>query len=162
MNIKLTASQVTVLDDNMNVIVTHRRLYGDETESMDWLPYLSYIARRPRSLRNTGIYEMMPEPLQQFMDTCENSERGKILRVLTELTRRSGFESTVHTVNEAARHQARDSESLMTLYNRLYAEVPLLPLLSADSGIPKQKVIPFRNDLTRFDVVLAKGGASRA
>lgn len=50
----------------------------------------------------------------------------------------------------------------MTLYNRLYAEVPLLPLLSADSGIPKQKVIPFRNDLTRFDTVLAKGGASRA
>ena len=161
-NIKLTASQVTVLDDNMNEIVTHRRLYGDETESMDWLPYLSYIARRPRSLRNTGIYEMMPEPLQQFMDTCENSERGKILRVLTELTRRSGFESAVHTVNEAARYQARDSESLMTLYNRLYAEVPLLPLLSADSGIPKQKVIPFRNDLTRFDAVLAKGGASRA
>ena len=105
---------------------------------------------------------MMPEPLQQFMDTCENSERGKILRVLTELTRRSGFESAVHTVNEAARYQARDSESLMTLYNRLYAEVPLLPLLSADSGIPKQKVIPFRNDLTRFDAVLAKGGASRA
>ena len=96
------------------------------------------------------------------MDTCENSERGKILRVLAELTRRSGFESAVNTVNEAARFQAKDSESLMTLYNRLYAEVPLLPLLSADSGIPKQKVIPFRNDLIRFDAVLAKGGASHA
>lgn len=161
-HLKLTASHVTVLDDNMKEIVVHRRLYGDETESMDWLPYLTYIARRPRSLRNTGIYEMMPATLQQFMDTCESSERGKILRVLAELTRRSGFESAVNTVNEAVRFQARDPESLMALYNRLYAEVPLLPALGADSGIPKQKVIPFRNDLTRLDAVLAKGGVSHA
>ena len=53
------------MDQDMHEIVRHRRLYGEEeTESMDWLPYLKYIARKPRSLRNSGIYEMMPERMR--------------------------------------------------------------------------------------------------
>lgn len=60
--LKLTSSTVTVLDEKLNGIVTNRRLYGDEKQEIrEWLPYLSYISRHPRSLINTGIYDMMPE-----------------------------------------------------------------------------------------------------
>lgn len=48
---------------------SHKRLYGDDRKRMDWLPYLSYIARKPRSLRNSGIYDMMPVSMQQYMAT---------------------------------------------------------------------------------------------
>ena len=73
---QLTSREVIVMDQDMHEIVRHRRLYGEEeTESMDWLPYLKYIARKPRSLRNSGIYEMMPENMRHFMDTCECGSR---------------------------------------------------------------------------------------
>jgi hypothetical protein len=157
--LKITSSEVVVMDSDLHEIVRHRRLYGDERESMDWIPYLRHIARRPRSLRNSGIYGMMPEVMQEYMDRCESSERGKVLKVLAELTERSGFDSALNTVSEAVRLHATDPDSLQSLYRRIYTDVPLLPPLEAAEGIPPLKVIRFPDDLTGLDAIL-KGGAA--
>lgn len=159
-NLKITSSDVIVMDKDMHEIVRHKRLYGEEHERMDWLPYLTHIARKPRSLRNSGIYDMMPRTMQSYMDSCESSERGRVLKVLAELTERTGFASAVKTVDEAVRLNATDPDSLQNLYRRTYADVPLLPPLENNDSIPDQKVIPFRNDLMILDAVLTKGGAS--
>lgn len=159
-NLKITSSHVIVMDKDMHEAVRHRRLYGEEHERMDWLPYLTYIARKPRSLRNSGIYDMMPQTMQFYMDNCENKERGRVLKILAELTERTGFTSAVKTVDEAVRLNVTDPDSLQSLYRRTYADVPLLPPLDNNASIPQQKVIPFRNDLQALDAALVKGGAS--
>lgn len=158
-NLKLTSAEVIVLDGKMNEVVRHRRLYGEQAESMEWVPYLKWIARKPRSLRNSGIYDMMPVEMQIYMDSISNSERGKILKVLAELTDRGGFDSALNTVNEAISYKATDPDSLRCLYDRFYSDVPLLPPLENGNGIPELKVIPFKSDLASFDTALKKGGA---
>ena len=156
---RLTSSAVIVMDQNLHEVVRHRRLYGEnESESMDWLPYLKYIARTPRSLRNSGIYDMMPESMRRFMDTCENADRGKILRTLSELTDRTGFDSALRTVNEAIQLQVKDPDSLKSLYRRLYSDVPVLPPLEASMDVPLGRVIPLHNDFSSYDAAL-RGGA---
>ena len=156
--LRLTSSEVIVMDSDLHEIVRHRRLYGDERESMDWVPYLRYIARKPRSLRNSGIYGMMPEPMRIYIDGCESSEREKILKVLAELTERGGFGSTLNTVNEEIRYQAMDPDSLQNLYRRTYMDVPPLPPIKVQEGIPAVKVIHFPDDLAELDAALRKGG----
>ena len=148
------------MDPDLREIVRHRRLYGEDHESMNWIPYLRYVARKPRSLKNSGIYGMMPEPMRIYLDGCENSDRGKILKVLAELTDRSGFESALNTVNEAIKLHATDPDSLLNLYRRTYMDVPPLPPLVVPEGIPDMKIIQFPNDLARLDAALRKGGAS--
>ncbi len=160
--LQLTSSEVVVMDSNLHEIVRHKRLYGDEQESMDWIPYLKYIARKPRSLRNSGIYSMMPQTMQVYLDSCESSDRGKILKVLYELTERTGFSSAVGTVDEAVRLQATDPDSLKSLYRRIYTDIPVLMPLTLQDGIPKQDIIPLRNDLADLDVILRKGGVAGA
>ena len=160
--LQITSSEVIVMNSSFHEIVRHRRLYGEETERMDWIPYLKHVARKPRSLKNSGIYGMMPQSMQMYLDNCESSERGKILKVLSELTERTGFESAVGTVDEAVRLQANDPDSLQSLYRRLYADVPELPPLTLQDGIPKQDVIPFRDELSGLDAILRKGGAADA
>lgn len=158
-NLKITSSEVLVMDSDMHEIVRHRRLYSqDETESMDWLPYLKYIARRPRSLRNSGIYDMMPESMRNYLDLCPNSERGKILKVLADLTDRTGFDSAVRTVGQAIRYHAADPDSLENLYRRIYSDVPELPPLEGDQSIPALKVINGNTDLSALDRLLQEGG----
>lgn len=157
--LNITSSEVIVMDSDLHEVVRHRRLYGNDRESMNWLPYLRYIARKPRSLKNSGIYDMMPDSMQMYMNSCDNKDRGKVLRILTELTERSGFESALTTVREAIEHQTSDPDSLMNLYRRIYTDVPLLPPLEPSEGIPKMKVIRFHSDLSALDAVLAKGGA---
>ena len=43
----------------------------------------------------------MPPKLKQFLEGCSNTETGKVLKVLEELTDRTGFVSTLSTVNQA-------------------------------------------------------------
>ena len=159
--LKITSHEVIVRDSNLNEITRHRRLYGDTPQrSMNWVPYLKYVARSPRSLRNSGIYDMMPLTMQSFLDNCKHEDVGKVLKLLSELTDRSGFESAVNVVNQALDYHASDTDSLKTLYNRTYSDVPLLPLLDDNaSGIPHMSLIPARNDYAGIENVLLRGGA---
>ena len=136
--VKLTSSHVIVMDTDYNDIVTHRRLYGDEKdEQMDWLLYLKFIARRPRSLRNSGIFDMMPDTVKEYIESCSNKDTGKILKALSELTERSGFDSAIGTVEQAILYEAKDADSLKNLYRRLYSNIPELPPLKKQIGIPE-------------------------
>lgn len=157
--VKLTSKTVTVLDDDLHEIVTHRRLYGKEQqESMEWLPYLSYISRHPRSLKNTGIYTMMPEQMQGYLDICDSTDRGKILKTLSELTERTGFDSALQTVNQAVLYQATDPDSLKSLYRRLYTDMPELPPMNTKGIAPQMKQMSA--DLISYDRFLKMGGAA--
>ena len=158
-NLRLTSSNVLVLDGDFKEIVSHRRLYGDEKQqSMEWLPYLRFIARRPRSLRNSGIYDMMPGEIQKYMDGCSNTERGKVLKALAELTERTGFDSAIQTVSQATIYDATDADSLMNLYRRLYADVPELPPIAQKAGFPELDQMPA--NLSDYDLYLKRGGVN--
>jgi hypothetical protein len=160
-NLKLTSSLVIVMDENYREIVRHRRLYGDtKQQSMDWLPYLRQLSIRPRALKYSGIYDIMPSAMKQFLEGCSNTETGKILKVLAELTDRSGFESALNTVNQALCYGASDADSLRNLYRRLYADVPELPPMPLGPEIPK--VGQMTTNLIAYDVFLKKGGAANA
>lgn len=158
--LKLTSREVIVMNLENRIIVTHRRLYGGEGEkrqSMEWLPYLKYIARKPRSLRNSGIYEMMPRQMQLYLDACPNTERGRILRTLSELTDRTGFDSALQTVDQAITYQAVHADSLQNLYRRLYCDIPELPPMQHLAELPKITQMPV--NLSSYDGLL-KGGAA--
>ena len=160
-NVRLTSSAVTVLDDDFNEVVRHRRLYGDDTQpSMDWVPYLGYISRHPRSLKNTGIYEMMPERMRMYIGSCSGEDKKDILKILTELTGRTGFESALHTVDEAIRYHASDPDSLRSLYSSLYSDIPSLPPLGREANIPEIRPIPVK--LSDYDLLLRKRGDGHA
>lgn len=158
--LKITSSIVTVMDANMRIIATHRRLYGDEKqEQMDWIPYLRCISRKPRSLQSSGIYEMMPESLQKYMDSCRSSDRGKVLKVLADLTDSSSFEDAMHTVTQAVMYNATDPDSLMNLYRKIYSDVPQLPPMQSINEVPGFGSLPANTDLTAYDAILKGGGA---
>jgi hypothetical protein len=60
-------------------------------------------------------------------------------------------------VKQALTYQATDSDSLQNLYRRLYSNVPILPPLPAQEGIPG--VIQMPVNLAAYDTALKKGGA---
>jgi len=156
-NLKLTSSLVIVMDENFREIVRHRRLYGDtKQQSMDWLPYLRQLSIRPRALKYSGIYDMMPPKMRQFLEGCSNTETGKVLKVLAELADRTGFDSALNTVNQALSYGAADADSLKNLYRRIYADVPELPPLTLGADIPE--VGQMTTNLVAYDVFLKKKG----
>lgn len=155
-NVRLDSTFVTVLDNDYREIVRHRRLYGDERQSsMEWVPYLDYISRHPRSLKNTGIYAMMPQTMQSYLNNCESGQKKDVLHILSELTDRTGFDSAIRTVEQAIRYEAHDPDSLKSLYNSLFSDVPQLPPLTTGDMIPELDPMPVH--LEDYDWFL-KGG----
>lgn len=160
-NLKLTSSLVIVMDENYREIVRHRRLYGDtKQQSMDWLPYLRQLSIRPRALKYSGIYDMMPPAMKQFLEGCSNVETGKVLKVIAELTDRTGFESALNTVSQAINYGASDADSLRNLYRRIYADVPELPPMPLGPEIPD--VGQMTANLADYDLFLRKDGVLNA
>jgi hypothetical protein len=160
-NLKLTSSLVIIMDENYREIVRHQRLYGDTKQhSMDWLPYLRQLSIRPRALKYSGIYDMMPSAMKQFLEGCSNLETGKVLKVMAELTDRTGFDSALNTVSQALCYGASDADSLKNLYRRIYADVPELPPMPLNPEIPD--VGQMATSLIDYDVFLRKEDAVNA
>jgi transposase len=157
--VKITAGEVIPLDKNQQPIVSHRRLYGaSRQQSMQWLPYLTQLARSPNALKYTGIYPMLPQSIKDYLERCIRSDKGQILRVIATLTVKNGFESALATVDQALQYAATDIDSLINLHNRIYGHVPeLAPIPLADNIPALIKVTP---NLAAYDVRLAKAGES--
>lgn len=155
--IQLSATNVIVLDENFSDIVCHPRFYGDKKQqSMNWIPYLKQLSRKPLALKYSGVYELMPCNMKQFIETCSGSDLSQMLKAISELTERTGFESALHTINQALLFGANDIESLKNLYRRLYADVPELPPMELRDHVPA--LSPMNTNLQAYDALLEKGG----
>jgi len=154
--VKLTAFHVVVLDDSYREIVRHDRLYGDhKQQSMKWLPYLNQLARRPGALKYTGIYQMLPHPVKEYMEDLSKQDKGKVLRAIANLTQKSSFEKAVETVSAALSYGATDVDSLINLHSRLHEKVLQLEPIRLPEHIPQLK--RYEPNLTDYDKSLKAG-----
>lgn len=93
--------------------------------------------------------------MKKYLEGCSNAETGKVLKVLAELTERTGFESALGTVTQALCYDATDADSLRNLYRRLYSDVPELPPMPLGSAIPDLGQMPA--NLVSYDSFLKTG-----
>jgi transposase len=158
--VKITSNEVVPMDESHREIVRHERFYGDyKQQSMKWLPYLTQLSRCPGALKYTGIYQMLPESIKNYLERCNKSDKGKVLQVIATLTETSGFECAVETVDNALKYEATDTDSLIGLHNRIHGNVIELAPIRLAGNIPDLvRVIP---DLTAYDRSLGKAGVQK-
>lgn len=155
--VKITAHEVIPLDDSHREIVRHRRLYGSaKQESMDWIPYLTQLSRRPGALKYSGIYKMLPDPLKNYLDGCKKRERGKVLAGIARLCSNSSFEQAVNSVSEALLYGVSDLDSLIAIHNRLTGVIPNVAPVHLPQEIPE--LTPYEPDIGKYDAILKERG----
>ena len=155
--VKLTAFEVIVLDESHREIITHKRLYGMlKQESMNWIPYLSQIAKRPAALKYTGIYDMMPKELKEYLNHCNYEDKGQMLKTLATVTKRNGFEQALVTVKNALQYGVFDHESILRLNSALFCDQVHMPPLKLSIALPQlPQIIP---QLRLYDAVIESAG----
>jgi len=155
--VRLTAYEVIVLDDNYREIKRHSRLYGEQLqESMDWLPYLTQLSRRPAALKYTGIFPMLPEPIQDFLSTCDYQTKKEALKVLARLSVESGFEKAAKALQAAVMHGACDADSIMAMFSRLNSQTLNLDPVVLPVDAPEMP--PIKVSVDSYDRLFLKGG----
>lgn len=155
--VRISAHEVVPLDDSHREIVRHRRLYGETKQSsMLWEPYLDLLSRNPGALKYSGIYGILPDSLQEFLERCGKSERGTVLRAIASLTKASSLESAIKTVDVALTYDAFDTESLVNLHRRIHSPEVELPPLSLSGRVPRLDSLS--TSLAAYDAALTGTG----
>jgi len=155
--VKKTSTSVIILDESGRTVVPHKRLYGDKkARSMNWIPYLELLARRPRAVKYSGIYGLLPDEIQNYLDANKPSDTSAIMRMLAEFTKRTGFESAVATVAQAAERNVSDPDSLKALHRKMYMDIPELPPLPQIAAPYLESLLP---DLSIYDIAIDRGCA---
>lgn len=122
----------------MNEIVMHDRLYGEEhQESMDWLPYLSQLSRKPKALKYTGAYNLLPEDVRGWIDVISPQEKSAALKMLADITKKSGFNVAVNSLEIALSCGVNDFESIMSTYRSIVNKIPALPRICLPTDVPE-------------------------
>jgi len=157
--VKITAHTVTILDESLREVVTHRRLYGAaRQERMEWLPYLRQLSRRPSALKYTPVYEMMPEPLQRWLAAQPRNQVATALDLLASLSAAAGFDSACQAVNDSLHAGITDVDSLVALHDRISRYAAVLPPPVASRPTPGGPKVTF--DPPRYDELFL-GGVQR-
>jgi len=78
--IKLGTHWIEIFNQQYQSIVRHKRLYGKHQEIMDWLPYLTTLAKRPNALKYTGFSHDLPDPWQEYLKDLSKEEKKKSLK----------------------------------------------------------------------------------
>lgn len=152
-----TASEVQILDKDMIVVVTHQRLYGKEQQdSMDWIPYLQQLSRKPAALKYTGIYRLLPNQVTDWLDEKDNSGRGKALKLLHDLTSKSSFSVAVNALQTALDYNSDDPESIIAVHTKLISNIPELPPVTLPPSVTE--VLAVKPDITQYDKAFMNAG----
>lgn len=156
--LKLGAHQVEILNEQYKPIVKHKRLYGRGQELMDWLPYLTTLAKRPNALKYTGFYQELPDPWQDYFNNLDYDEKKKSLNLLVRMITETDIDTATICLLETMDLGNVNADSILLNYRRLTEPTfnDFLPLIPA--GINSPAI--YTPDLACYDIFL-KAGESR-
>ncbi|HEY6950011.1 MAG TPA: IS21 family transposase [Nitrososphaeraceae archaeon] len=154
--VKAGAHDVDILDSDCNHIVWHKRLYGEEKESMYWIPYLGLMAKRPTALKYTGLFNQLPITLREYLSNCDYECKKQSLEIFTKMIIHTNMDTAIGAFEEGIRSGASDPDSIWAIYCRLTTGVLPEPEISLSETVPElKKYIP---DINAYDKLINSGG----
>ena len=85
-----------MFDPRGTLVATHDRGYGKKpTESVNPVSQLALLARKPGGWPNSRVRSSMPDSLRGWMDAAEPADRGRVLRILRDVTEESGYSNAL-------------------------------------------------------------------
>jgi hypothetical protein len=125
---------------------------------MDWLPYLTQLSRRPAALKYTGIYPMLPEPIQDFLENCDYPSKKETLTVLAKLSETNGFNKATEALLVALEHGVSDADSIIAMFSRLNSEILDLDPLVLPASVPGMPQV--QANVGEYDRLFLNGGGT--
>lgn len=154
--IKAGAYEVDILDRECHYIIGHKRLYGDEKESMQWIPYLGLMSKRPTALKYTGLFHQLPEVLREYLEQCDYESKKQSLKLLAKMTLHTNFDTAIAAFEQGMKLGVNDPDSIWVTYCRLTSGTLPEPEIALSETVPElKKYIP---DINAYDQLIANGG----
>jgi transposase len=152
--LEITSDTVTILNTKYKPVVSHRRLYGKDGESMDWLPYISLMAKRPTALKYTGFYQELPEVWQHYLSELPSEKKREALLTLNTMLQNHDISAAADALEIALEVGVKDADSILASYHKLTSKVQQMQPMQLKN--PYIQVPSFQTDNSRYDSLFSQ------
>ncbi len=121
---------------------------------MDWLPYISLMAKRPNALKYTGFYHELPEIWQNYLADLPPEKKREALLTLNTMLQKHDIAAAADALEVALDSGVKDSDSILASYYRLTNKVQQMQPMQFTN--PYIKVPSFKTDNSRYDSLFNK------
>ena len=99
--VAIRAHSIDIVDDHKRLVVRHSRVYGERrSDSCDYRTSLAVLMNNPGAWKNSGIRELIPDPLKSLMDRQQRMQLHATLKTMHKLSGEYGFEIAVQALEE--------------------------------------------------------------
>jgi len=154
--VKAGAYDITILNADCERVASHKRLYGEVRESMDWIPYLELLSKRPTALKYTGLYSQLPPILKEYLDKSDYETKKRILKMFSKMAMMSDIDTAIKALRESFDFGVGDPDSIWATYCRLAAGNAPIPEVKLSGSVPELK--RYAPDISVYDALIGIGG----
>lgn len=118
--LKIEANRVTILSQDMlTEIAVHPRLFEKSGESIHHIDFIDVVKTRPKALKYSGIYKLLPESWQNYLSMLEKDKQQAALSVLKMILIEKDLDFADQVLRESLKHQCRTPDGIAITYKRL-------------------------------------------
>lgn len=111
--IKASSDKVWILNTYYEVIMEHKRLYGNGLESMNWLPYIDLMSKRLAAMKYTEFYQQLPDNWQKYLGKQNTEGKRKGLASLYTMLQKHDMRTAEDAPALAISNGVKDADSVL-------------------------------------------------
>ncbi|WP_368502786.1 IS21 family transposase (plasmid) [Alkalihalophilus sp. As8PL] len=150
---------IDILTDQYELIVSHERLYGEESKSMIWHPYLSLMAKRPTALKYTTFYDQLPDAWQKYLHECTVEDKKKALLLLSTILKSNRLDRATEALEIASKRCHPSSETIKQVFHQLVHGRGHRQTLKLKNTVPTMPIA--ERGMNQYDTFFTLGGGQK-
>lgn len=117
--VKYYANELVIYDLDYYEITRHKRSFEKGRKFTHWIDFITLVSKRPKALKYTGFYELLPDVWQRYTATLGKDDLRDALSFLKFCLLKKDFEFAAKVVEENIKQNVYSPEALWTTYHRM-------------------------------------------
>lgn len=150
-SLRITANNIEIFTkDLQKKLSSHTRSYIKGSESIHWVDFIDVMKTRPRALKYSGIYGLLPANWQKYLEGLDKVELKESLGILRMIMLTEDLAFAEKVLNEAGKTPGVSSQSLYFAYKR---QKENLNVFSGSIPVPND-LPPYHVSIDAYDSLL--------
>jgi transposase len=116
--LEISSDTVKVMDGKYKVITVHSRVYEKNRDSMNWVPYIALMAKRPTALKYTGFYKELPTIWQEYLNKADPKTKKEALLVLNTILQKHDIAIAADALSATIANGVQDAVNILVRRSR--------------------------------------------
>ena len=152
--VKYYANELIIYDSGYREITRHKRSFEKDKKFTHWIDFITLVSRRPKALKYTGFYSLLPDIWQKYTCNLNKEEVSEALSFLKFCLLEKDFDFASKVLEENVKQAVHSPSALWTTYYRL-SENRALYLQETTDTLP---MLPgYALHLDDYDMLLGGG-----